>query len=152
MLLTSDELAFLNDGPALIISNQTKYFTARKVHLNNTLIHSKAKEMNCSTQNSFACSCCYTYILLQQGQPNGLRYTLVKLCEMVAQDPQMQDLTKDQKATYMAALSQHREQKVSSMQANNMATARDILVTTERVVKEVSSLPVTCILLNLFSL
>ncbi|KAG1862844.1 hypothetical protein DFJ58DRAFT_700378 [Suillus subalutaceus] len=104
-----------------IISHQTKYCTARKVHLNNALIHAKAKEMN-------------------SGQPNGLRYTLVELREMVAQDPQMQDLTKGEKATYIAALSQHREQKVSSVRANNMATARDVLVTTERVVKELDDL------------
>ncbi|KAG1859023.1 hypothetical protein DFJ58DRAFT_726481 [Suillus subalutaceus] len=104
-----------------IISHQTKYCTARKVHLNNALIHAKAKEMN-------------------SGQPNGLRYTLVELREMVAQDPQMQDLTKGEKATYIAALSQHREQKVSSVRANNMATARDVLVMTERVVKELDDL------------
>ncbi|KAG1894666.1 uncharacterized protein F5891DRAFT_961189 [Suillus fuscotomentosus] len=101
-----------------IISNQAKYRTECKVHLNNALIHAKAKEMNSGT----------------------FQYTLAELHEMVAQDLQMQDLTKDEKATYMAALSEHREQKVSSMRANNMATARDILVTTERVVKELDNL------------
>ncbi|KAG1836180.1 hypothetical protein DFJ58DRAFT_691103 [Suillus subalutaceus] len=101
-----------------IISHPTKYCTAHKVHLNNALIHAKAKEMNSGTQNSFACSSA------QDG----------------CSGPQMQDLTKGEKATYIAALSQHREQKVSSVRANNMATARDVLVTTERVVKELDDL------------
>ncbi|KAG1884302.1 hypothetical protein F4604DRAFT_1919445 [Suillus subluteus] len=34
---------------------------------------------------------------------------------MVAQDPKMQDLIKDEKATYMAALSQHCEQKLDDL-------------------------------------
>ncbi|KAG1807129.1 uncharacterized protein BJ212DRAFT_1213435, partial [Suillus subaureus] len=37
---------------------------------------------------------------------------------------------------------EHHEQKVSNVQANNMATARDILVTTERIVKELDELRV----------
>ncbi|KAG1841140.1 hypothetical protein DFJ58DRAFT_688835 [Suillus subalutaceus] len=80
------------------------------------------------------------YCTARKASLMAFRYTLVELREMVAQDPQMQDLTKGEKATYIAALSQHREQKVSSVRANNMATARDVLVTTERVVKELDDL------------
>lgn len=120
-----------------LINNQTKYRTARKIHLTNALIHTKAKEMNSGMSNHVAYSCSHTYILSQQDQPNGSRYTLVKLREMVAEDPQMQNLMRVEKAAYVAALSEHREKRVSSMRANNMAAARDVLVTTERVVKEV---------------
>ncbi|KAG2089874.1 uncharacterized protein F5147DRAFT_780519 [Suillus discolor] len=75
-----------------MISNQTKYHTARKVNLTNALIHAKAKEMD-------------------NDQPNGSRHILPKLHEMVAKDPDMQDLTRDEKAAYVAALSEHHEKK-----------------------------------------
>ncbi|KAG2029537.1 hypothetical protein BDR03DRAFT_845642, partial [Suillus americanus] len=75
-------------------------------------------------------------------QPIGSRYTLTELREMIAEDPQMQNLMRDEKATYVAALSEHREQKVSNMRANNMAAVRDVLVTTERIVKELDELRV----------
>ncbi|KAG1832279.1 hypothetical protein F4604DRAFT_1946214 [Suillus subluteus] len=66
---------YIND----IIGSHTKYRTTRKVQLTNALIHAKAKEMNTD-------------------QPVGSRYTLVELREMVANDPQMKELTKDEKA------------------------------------------------------
>jgi hypothetical protein len=64
----------------------------------------------------------------------------------------MKNLTRDEKTTYVSALREHREQKVSSVRANNIAAARDVLVTTERVIKEVSFSFITCILLDSFSL
>jgi IMP cyclohydrolase len=64
---------------------------------------------------------------------------LAELRKMVANDLQMRNLTRDEKAAYIATLNEHREQKVTSMRANNMAAARDVMVTTERVVKEVCS-------------
>ncbi|KAG2064189.1 hypothetical protein BDR04DRAFT_1235238 [Suillus decipiens] len=106
-----------------MIGSQTKYHTARKIHLTNALIHAKAKEMN-------------------SDQPIGSRYTLGELHEMVAEDPQMKNLTRDEKTTYVSALREHREQKVSSVRANNIAAARDVLVTTERVIKELDDLRV----------
>ncbi|KAG1881004.1 hypothetical protein F4604DRAFT_1578451 [Suillus subluteus] len=110
---------YIND----IIGSHTKYRTTRKVQLTNALIHAKAKEMNTD-------------------QPVGSRYTLVELREMVANDPQMKELTKDEKAGYIAALSEHREQNVTNVRGNNMAAARDVLLTTERVVKELDDLRV----------
>ncbi|KAG1877291.1 hypothetical protein F4604DRAFT_1580827 [Suillus subluteus] len=104
-----------------IIGSHTKYRTTRKVQLTNALIHAKAKEMNTD-------------------QPVGSRYTLVELREMVTNDPQMKELTKDEKAGYIAALSEHREQNVTNVRGNNMAAARDVLLTTERVVKELDDL------------
>ncbi|KAG2140353.1 hypothetical protein BD769DRAFT_1662908 [Suillus cothurnatus] len=75
-------------------------------------------------------------------QPIGSRYTLGELREMVAEDPQMKNLTRDEKTTYVSALREHHEQKVSSVRANNIAAARDVLVTTERVIKELNDLRV----------
>jgi len=70
----------------------------------------------------------------------GSRYTLAELRAMVANDSQMKNLRPEEKMAYIAALNEHREQKVVSVRANNSAAARDVLVTTERIVKEVSIL------------
>ncbi|KAG2133488.1 CHAT domain-containing protein [Suillus cothurnatus] len=80
----------------LMSDDQTKYHTARKIHLTNALIHAKAKEMN-------------------SDQPIGSRYTLGELREMVAEDPQMKNLTRDEKTTYVSALREHREQKLDNL-------------------------------------
>ncbi|KAG2040314.1 hypothetical protein BDR03DRAFT_858234 [Suillus americanus] len=106
-----------------MINGHTKHHTTRKVQLTNALVHAKAKEMNAN-------------------QPVGSRYTLVELREMVKNDPQMKKLTKDEKAAYIAALTEHRDQKTTNVRANNLAAARDVLLTTDRVVKELDDLRV----------
>lgn len=58
---------------------------------------------------------------------------------MVDDDSRMKKLTKDEKASYITALEEHRKQKVASVRGNNIAAARDVLLTTERIVKEVCS-------------
>jgi hypothetical protein len=58
---------------------------------------------------------------------------------MIMNDPEMNNLTIDKKAGYIAALHEHREQKVTHVRGNNMAAARDVLLTTEKIVKEVHS-------------
>ncbi|KAG1819863.1 uncharacterized protein BJ212DRAFT_1267596 [Suillus subaureus] len=108
---------YIND----IIGSHTKYCMTCKVQLTNALIHAKAKEMNTD-------------------QPVGSQYTLVELRKMVANDPQMKKLTRDEKAGYIAALTEHCKQNVTNVQGNNMAAARDVLLTTERVVKELDDL------------
>ncbi|KAG1868645.1 hypothetical protein F4604DRAFT_1584515 [Suillus subluteus] len=108
---------YIND----MISSQTKYHGSRKAQLANALLHAKAKEMN-------------------SDQPVGSRYKIVELREMVMNDPEMNDLTKDKKAGYIAALREHREQKVTHVRGNNMAAARDVLLTTENIVKELNDL------------
>ncbi|KAG1862659.1 hypothetical protein F4604DRAFT_1683802 [Suillus subluteus] len=72
---------YIND----MISSQTKYYGSRKAQLANALLHAKAKEMNFD-------------------QPVGLRYKIIELHEMVMNDPKMNNLTKDKKAGYIAAL------------------------------------------------
>ncbi|KAG1793388.1 hypothetical protein EV424DRAFT_1354214, partial [Suillus variegatus] len=44
-------------------------------------------------------------------QPVGLRYKIVELREMIVNDPEMNNLTKNEKAGYIAALHEHREEK-----------------------------------------
>ncbi|KAG1777848.1 hypothetical protein EV702DRAFT_968727 [Suillus placidus] len=108
---------YIND----MISSQTKYHGSRKAQLANALLHAKAKEMN-------------------SDQPVGLRYKIVELREMIMNDPEMNNLTKNEKAGYIAALHEHREEKVTHVQGNNMAAARDVLLTTEKIVKELNDL------------
>ena len=63
---------------------------------------------------------------------------------MVTNDSQMKNLTKDKEAAYILALTEHRKEKVMSVRGSNMAAARDVLVTMERIVKEVR-FPVYCL-------
>ncbi|KAG0696204.1 hypothetical protein DFH29DRAFT_1004751 [Suillus ampliporus] len=93
-----------------IIGSQTNYHKSRKPQLTNALVHAKAKEMNAD-------------------QPVGSRYTLAELREMVANDPQTKNLTKEEK-------------KGLSVRANNSAAARDVVATTDRIVKELDDLRV----------
>jgi hypothetical protein len=122
-----------------MINSQTNYHTSRKVQLPNALIHAKAKEMNAGKSNLFNSRYNSYSNLSHLDQPVGSRYTLAELRKMVADDPQMKKLTKDEKAVYIAALTEHRDQKATSVRGNNLAAARDVLLTTERVVKEVCS-------------
>ncbi|KAG2342406.1 hypothetical protein BDR05DRAFT_886714 [Suillus weaverae] len=102
-----------------IIGSQTHYRTSRKSQLINALVHAKAKEMN-----------------------TGSRYSLAELREMVAADPETKSLTREEKEGYIAALEEHREKKVVSVRANNLAAARDVVATTDRIVKELDDLRV----------
>ncbi|KAG1797353.1 uncharacterized protein HD556DRAFT_1233386 [Suillus plorans] len=102
-----------------IISNHTHYRTSRKSQLIHALIHAKAKEMNA-----------------------GSRYSMAELREMVITDPETKDLTREQKEAYIAALEEHRERKGVSVRANNQAAARDVVATTDRIVKELDDLRV----------
>ncbi|KAG1888969.1 uncharacterized protein F5891DRAFT_965858 [Suillus fuscotomentosus] len=99
-----------------IIGSQTHYRTSRKSQLINALVHAKAMEVNVG------------------------EYSLAELRDMVANDPQTKSLTKDEKAAHIMALEEYREKKVVSIRANNLAAARDVLVTTERIVKELDDL------------
>ncbi|KAG1790130.1 uncharacterized protein HD556DRAFT_1446482 [Suillus plorans] len=106
-----------------IISNHTHYRTSRKSQLIHALIHAKAKEMNAD-------------------RPTGSRYSMAELREMVITDPETKDLTREQKEAYIAALEEHRERKGVSVWANNQAAARDVVATTDRIVKELDDLRV----------
>jgi hypothetical protein len=49
----------------------------------------------------------------------------------------MKNLTGEEKAAYIEALNEHRDHKGLSVRVNNSAAARDVVATTERLVKEV---------------
>ncbi|KAG1728935.1 hypothetical protein EDB19DRAFT_1939609 [Suillus lakei] len=106
-----------------IIGSQTHYRTSRKSQLINALVHAKAKEMNAD-------------------RPAGSRYSLAELREMVAADPETKGLTRQEKEGYIAALEEHRQKKVVSVRANNLAAARDVVATTDRIMKELDDLRV----------
>jgi hypothetical protein len=63
---------------------------------------------------------------------------MAELREMVITDPETKNLTREQKESYIAALEEHRERKLVGVRANNQAAARDVVATTDRIVKEVS--------------
>lgn len=77
-------------------------------------------------------------ISCQLDLPVGSRYSLAELREMVASDPKMKDLTREQEAAYISALDEHHEKKSACVRSNNIAAARDVVATTDRIVKEVS--------------
>jgi hypothetical protein len=67
---------------------------------------------------------------------------LAELREMVANDPRTKSLSREEAAAYIEALNEHHDQKGLSVWANNLAAARDVVATTDRIVKEV------CLILN----
>ncbi|KAG1794347.1 uncharacterized protein HD556DRAFT_1236853 [Suillus plorans] len=102
-----------------IIGGQTHYRNSRKMQVKNALVHAKSKEMNAGSQ-----------------------YSLAELRKMVASDPKMKDLTREQEAAYISALDEHREKKSVGVRLNNIAAARDVVATTDRIVKELDDLRV----------
>ncbi|KAG2038239.1 hypothetical protein BDR03DRAFT_1045188 [Suillus americanus] len=54
----------------------------------------------------------------------------------------MKSLTREEKAAYIQALNEHRDQKGLSIRTNNSAAARDVVAMTERLVKELDDLHV----------
>ncbi|KAG1837199.1 hypothetical protein C8R48DRAFT_622956, partial [Suillus tomentosus] len=107
-----------------IIGGQTHYRNSRKMQVKNVLVHTKSKEMNAD--------------LL----PVGSQYSLAELHEMVTSDPKMKDLTREQEATYISALDEHREKKSAGVRSNNIAAVRDVVATMDRIVKELDNLRV----------
>ncbi|KAG1718337.1 hypothetical protein DEU56DRAFT_735573 [Suillus clintonianus] len=82
------------------------------------------------------------YRTSRKNRPAGSRYSLAELREMVAADPETKGLTRQEKEGYIAALEEHRQKKVVSVRANNLAAARDVVATTDRIVKELDDLRV----------
>ncbi|KAG1860607.1 hypothetical protein DFJ58DRAFT_778195 [Suillus subalutaceus] len=58
---------------------------------------------------------------------------MAELHEMVVTDPDTENLTREQKEAYIAALEEHRERKVVGVRAHNLAAARDVVATTDRI-------------------
>ncbi|KAG2058531.1 hypothetical protein BDR06DRAFT_876139 [Suillus hirtellus] len=93
------------------------------MQVKNALVHAKSKEMNADL-------------------PVGSQYLLVELHEMVASDPKMKDLMREQEATYISALGKHHEKKSAGVWSNDIAAAHDVVATMDRIVKELDNLRV----------
>ncbi|KII92206.1 hypothetical protein PLICRDRAFT_27424 [Plicaturopsis crispa FD-325 SS-3] len=100
-----------------LIGIHTRTKSTRKVSLKNALIHAKAEEVNA-----------------------GSRRNLAELTELVANDPDMKNLTKAEKKSYLEKLEEHREKKFTGLRANNAAAARDVLATVEATIKLLDNL------------
>ncbi|KAG2100524.1 hypothetical protein BD769DRAFT_1393946 [Suillus cothurnatus] len=100
-----------------LIGLQTHYKKTREPQLHNALIHAKAKEVN-------------------NGLMHGQKYTMADVQKMVAEDPDMHNLTCEQKKEFIKQLMDHHELQTSGVQASNVAAARDAVAVMDGVSKE----------------
>ena len=59
---------------------------------------------------------------------------------MVKEDERLQNLTQEEVDAHIAALNEHRNNKVNGVRANNIAASRDVLAITDKISKEVSDI------------
>lgn len=69
--------------------------------------------------------------------PPGEKIQLQDLKNLVTSDEKLQNLTKEQEQMLMDKLVQHRDGKTTSVRSSNAAAARDILCTSDNIIKEV---------------
>jgi hypothetical protein len=69
---------------------------------------------------------------------HGQKYTMADVQKMVAEDPDMHNLTCEQKKEFIKQLMDHHELQTSGVQASNVAAARDAVAVMDGVSKEVS--------------
>ncbi|KAI6103352.1 hypothetical protein EDD16DRAFT_1493521, partial [Pisolithus croceorrhizus] len=102
------------------IGGQTHYHNPRKVQRHNTLLHAKVLEVNTD-------------------RPSGTKYSLTEIQKMVKDDEQLQNLMQEALEQHVIALNEHHDMKIHAVRANNVTAAWDVLVTTDRITKEVCS-------------
>jgi hypothetical protein len=66
---------------------------------------------------------------------------LAELKSLVSNDERLQNLTAEEEEKLVQQLAEHRWLKTTSVRANNAAAARDMLCTTDTMVKEVRIFP-----------
>jgi transcription elongation GreA/GreB family factor len=66
---------------------------------------------------------------------------LAELKSLVSNDERLQNLTAEEEEKLVQQLAEHRRLKTTSVRANNAAAARDMLCTTDTMVKEVRIFP-----------
>ncbi|KAG0698990.1 hypothetical protein DFH29DRAFT_809623, partial [Suillus ampliporus] len=110
-----------------LVGYHTHYKKMRAPQLKNALVHAKAQEVNADLAP-------------------GSKYTMAEVRGMVDNDLMMQphNLTREEKAAYIANLAEHRVLKISGSRANNIAAAWDVLATTDRVRQELDGLRNRC--------
>ncbi|KIK20248.1 hypothetical protein PISMIDRAFT_13138 [Pisolithus microcarpus 441] len=104
-----------------LVGGQTHYYSSRKVQQHNALLHAKALEVN-------------------TGRPCGTKYSLKEIQQMVKDDEHLQNLSQEEMDQYITTLEEHRNTKVRGIRANNVAAAQDVLVTTDKIAKELNGL------------
>ncbi|KAG2038020.1 hypothetical protein BDR03DRAFT_862668, partial [Suillus americanus] len=99
------------------------YKKSRAPQLMNALVHAKAKELNADL-------------------PTRSKYTLKEVHKIVEEDSNLHPttLSHEEKKAYITELMEHRALKTSSSHANNIAAARDVVVTTEKIKQELDGL------------
>ncbi|KAG1738700.1 hypothetical protein EDD22DRAFT_787178 [Suillus occidentalis] len=104
-----------------LIGLQTHYKKTREPQLRNALVHAKSKEVN-------------------KGLAHGQKYTMAEVQKMVAEDPNMHNLTREEKKEFIKQLMDHRELQTSGVRASNVAAARDVVSVMDGVSKELHAL------------
>ncbi|KIK10579.1 hypothetical protein PISMIDRAFT_20261 [Pisolithus microcarpus 441] len=104
-----------------LVGGETHYHSSWKVQRHNALLHAKALEVNAD------CPC-------------GMKYSLKEIQQMVKDDERLQNLSQEEMDQYVSMLKEHRDTKTHGIRANNVAAARDVLVTTDKIAKELNSL------------
>ncbi|KIK16761.1 hypothetical protein PISMIDRAFT_15622 [Pisolithus microcarpus 441] len=104
-----------------LVGGETHYHSSRKVQRHNALLHVKALEVNAD-------------------HPCRTKYLLKEIQQMVKDDECLQNLSQEEMDQYVSMLEEHRDMKTHGVRANNVAAARDVLVTTDKIAKELNGL------------
>ncbi|KAI6009988.1 hypothetical protein BKA83DRAFT_4029764, partial [Pisolithus microcarpus] len=104
-----------------LVGGETHYHSSQKVQRHNALLHAKALEVNAD-------------------RPCGTKYSLKEIQQMVKDDERLQNLLQEEMDQYVSTLEEHHDTKTHGVRANNVAAARDVLVTTDKIAKELNGL------------
>ncbi|KAI6015896.1 hypothetical protein BKA83DRAFT_4060901, partial [Pisolithus microcarpus] len=105
----------------LLITGETHYRNRREESLANALVRIKAHQVNAD-------------------RPSGQKFQLKELQEMVANDPDMQNLDEETKQQYLGELKESRSCKSIGVRSTNTAASRDVQATLKKVYGELQAL------------
>ncbi|KAI6016064.1 hypothetical protein BKA83DRAFT_4060650, partial [Pisolithus microcarpus] len=105
----------------LLITGETHYRNRREESLANALVRIKARQVNAD-------------------RPSGQKFQLKELQEMVANDPDMQNLDEETKQQYLGELKESRSCKSIGVRSTNTAASRDVQATLKKVYGELQAL------------
>ncbi|KAI5999532.1 hypothetical protein EDD15DRAFT_2193598 [Pisolithus albus] len=105
----------------LLITGETHYRNRREESLANALVRIKARQVNAD-------------------RPCGQKIQLKELQEMVANDPEMQNLDEETKQKYLGELKETRSHKAKGVRSTNTAASRDVQATLKNIYEELQAL------------
>ncbi|KAI6018967.1 hypothetical protein BKA83DRAFT_4057712, partial [Pisolithus microcarpus] len=105
----------------LLITGETHYRNRREESLANALVRIKARQVNAD-------------------RPSGQKFQLKELQEMVANDPDMQNLDEETKQQYLGELKESHSCKSIGVRSTNTAASRDVQATLKKVYGELQAL------------